>query len=366
MKRNSYLSYLKNVIFKKNDLVALTYFVTNRCNLSCEHCFQWRKLNQVNNELSLEEIKKITKGIGKLLSLFISGGEPFLREDFAEIIKLFYSNCGIKNINIPTNGTLKDKILRDAEAILSACPKLAVNISISIDNIGDKHDQIRGQKMVFDKAIATYLELKKLKSRYHNLHVELNTTLSASNQNDIESIYNYVKNILQPDSYGIVPVRGNIRQEKIKDIDITIYEKIINRLNSDYLKQNMRGFSNFSFSKYVLSLRLIASGIVSKIIKKNAYQLPCYAARLSGVLYSNGDIFPCELLDKPIGNIREYGYDLRKAWNARKIKDIRKFIQQSKCFCIHPCNLTINILFSLRFLPKIICYGLIMSSRDKK
>jgi len=48
---------------KKNNVSTLIFFVTNRCNFKCNHCFYWQSLN-INDVLSTENIKKIIDSIG--------------------------------------------------------------------------------------------------------------------------------------------------------------------------------------------------------------------------------------------------------------------------------------------------------------
>jgi len=47
--------------------------------------------------------------------------------------------------------------------------------------------------------------------------------------------------------------------------------------------------------------------MVKEIFETNKYQSPCYSANLSGVMYPEGQVYPCEILDSShiIGNIRE-------------------------------------------------------------
>ena len=79
----SALSHVPKLIFKNNRMpVQLTFFVTTHCNASCPHCFYAAELNNPKKQdLSLEEVEKISKSMDDLLLLYIGGGEPFLRTD---------------------------------------------------------------------------------------------------------------------------------------------------------------------------------------------------------------------------------------------------------------------------------------------
>ena len=58
----------------------------------CSHCFYHDSLNKKMNELSLDEIDAFTKTMNPLLSLILTGGEPYLRHDLDQIARIFYEN----------------------------------------------------------------------------------------------------------------------------------------------------------------------------------------------------------------------------------------------------------------------------------
>ncbi|MCJ7772594.1 MAG: radical SAM protein, partial [Desulfobacterales bacterium] len=87
--------------------INITFSVTNKCQSQCKTCNIWeiykKHPEKREEELNLNEIEKIFSSIGHIYIFNTSGGEPFLRNDFAEIIELAckYLTPGI--IHIPTN-----------------------------------------------------------------------------------------------------------------------------------------------------------------------------------------------------------------------------------------------------------------------
>ena len=126
---------------------AITLFLTNRCNLLCEHCGQ-NSSKALPDELSLDEILEL---IPKLLELKVkyvsfSGGEPFLREDIFEIIKAFKNNGFI--VGVISNGLISNQKLLNkiADSDLDS-------INVSIDGLKETHNTIRKNPKSFDLAM---------------------------------------------------------------------------------------------------------------------------------------------------------------------------------------------------------------------
>jgi radical SAM protein with 4Fe4S-binding SPASM domain len=352
----SYLKYLPYIFKKKPDLLSLTFFITHRCNFRCKHCFFIDKLNPQNfHELTLDEIDKMASTMDDLLFLSVTGGEPFLRDDIVDIIRIFHRKNHLKNLVIPTNGFLKEKILKGVEEILKSCPDMGVNIGISIDDFEKEHDELRGVKGCFKKAVETFHALNELKKSYPKLSIEIVTTMTAKNQDHLESFYDFVFKDLEPDAVNLSMVRGDIKEPGILGFDIERYKRLVSRIQGAYTKGNLGGYRNFSLSNYAFSVRMIAPQILIKLIEEDKWQIPCLAGTFSGVLYANGDLYPCEMLERKIGNIRDAGYDFKALWNSEEANKIRNFVKKSKCYCEHPCNFTINILFNWKYLPTV-CY----------
>ena len=98
-------SYASRIIKKSGPPIQLTFFLTSRCNLRCEHCFYWKELDSDHShELSLDEIKNIAKSLPRLLVLSITGGEPFVRKDISDVVKTFTQETRVHIVTISTNG----------------------------------------------------------------------------------------------------------------------------------------------------------------------------------------------------------------------------------------------------------------------
>lgn len=125
--------------------------VTERCNLRCSICGCWKAPHR--NELSLSDFEEIRDHLKDLnvCIISLSGGEPFLRKDFLDIVDVFHRDfytC------VTTNGTLLSE---------DVCGNLkSDSCFVSIDSdIPEVHDRIRGSKGAWDRAVKGLLNLRE-------------------------------------------------------------------------------------------------------------------------------------------------------------------------------------------------------------
>ncbi len=353
MSASGYLRHLSKIVTKKASTpVYLVLFITENCTANCVHCLLGER-EESTNELTLDEIEKISSSMDDILFLLMTGGEPFLRDDIDEIAYIFYKNNKISNLGIPSNGSLKEKVVASVERILEKCRGVDFAIDISIDSIGTEHDKLRGHEGLFEKSIWTYKELRKLKKRYKNFNLNVALTASSFNQDRLKEIYDYLKNELKVDAITYLLTRGNPRVSGAKNFDVNKYLELAQIIRNDTKNSSLAGYENYLGSDLINAMKIIRQDVIGKIVKENKSVLPCYAGALSAVILSHGDVYPCELLDKKIGNLRESNYDFKKIWKSREAGEIRKFIKDTKCFCTYECFLTNSILFTPSMFPHI-------------
>ena len=105
---------LKNIYLKKTKPVSLIIFLTERCNARCSFCFidfNNKESQNKNNEINVDNYYSMAKSLkNSLHHLNFTGGEPFLRADFDQIISNFIDICELSSIVISTNGSYPKKI----------------------------------------------------------------------------------------------------------------------------------------------------------------------------------------------------------------------------------------------------------------
>jgi radical SAM protein with 4Fe4S-binding SPASM domain len=115
--------------------------LTHRCNLGCMHCYAKEEKQDVPEpELGTEQWLKIITAIKEAgcLYLLLTGGEPLLRQDFAEIYTAVKQNGFL--VTVFTNGTLiTDAIVE----LFRKLPPRLVEISL-YGSSAKTHDQVTG------------------------------------------------------------------------------------------------------------------------------------------------------------------------------------------------------------------------------
>jgi len=358
-----YYRHLFKALLKYKQLPSyFIFYPTSRCNLKCSHCFYHDSLNKKFNELSVDEIDKITKTMDPILSLILTGGEPYLRHDLDKIVKIFYENTRVPIITIPSNGWYLSKMDKQITNMMEWCPYLTLNQQISIDGIGADHDLIRMDKQVvgsdnsFERAIKTIHHLKKLQETYNRINIGIIITFTSQNQKKFKEIIKEIHSLVKPDNISINLVRGDPKEKVNLNLDLELYRDAVKYRDNLYYEKKMSGHARFKGNKLATAGRIMLNELTNKTFEENKYITPCYAGNLSGVMYPEGDVYPCEILDDShkIGNIRDFDLDFKKLWFSKKAKEEVKFISKTKCFCTHECFNAVNILFNPKFYPEII------------
>lgn len=128
-----------------------TVIVTYRCNARCTMCNRYKAPSRPEEELSLDVIKKLPR----MYFTNITGGEPFIRTDLADIVRELYKKSD--RIVISTNGFFTDRIIALAEEF----PQ--VGIRISIEGLQQTNDEIRGLQNGFNRGYETLKKLVEMK-----------------------------------------------------------------------------------------------------------------------------------------------------------------------------------------------------------
>jgi len=272
--------------------IKVSYDVTHRCNLQCQHC---RILNSTiaPEELSIVKVKQFVDELSamKVFVLGISGGEPFIRSDFIDIIK-YATKSDVGRIFVSTNFTLiNDDILNELSNLKD---KLA--FKVSIDSIGVYHDSIRGMPGAFDRTV----EGIKL-AVSHGFRVQVTTTLMQFNYKDIIEIIEFVKSL-------------GVKKHRIIEI-IPLGKASFDLVLSDESRRSV--WLMFEQNKK----RLVQDGLDVTLdmpfVGRSFSEFTCQAGRSECGILPDGSVVGCRLLPNiTTGNIKDRAF--REIWDDAK------------------------------------------------
>lgn len=143
--------FISNYPFDKNKTTVMTAYihVTDKCNLHCLGCYSDNMARNREIDLSSEDMKIILnelKNIG-VENLIISGGEPLLRNDIADLVEYAKRRCGIDRITLITNGTIGDQMTYKNLA------RYLDTIAVSLDTYSSKCHAYLRDEGIFDKIV---------------------------------------------------------------------------------------------------------------------------------------------------------------------------------------------------------------------
>ena len=165
----------RNIPCPTDASIILTY----RCPMKCKMCNIWFNPTKKEEEIKASDLRTLPR----LKFINLTGGEPFVRDDLAEIVEECYKHTD--RIVISTSGWFEEKVIALAEKY----PQ--IGIRISIEGLSCKNDELRGHAGGFDKGLRTLLALKQMGLK----DIGFGCTVSNNNSRDMLSLYQLSKSL---------------------------------------------------------------------------------------------------------------------------------------------------------------------------
>lgn len=343
--------------------VTLTFSVTARCQSRCLTChigeYYQQELRCSRKDLTCDEIRRIFQSLGTVYFFNISGGEPFLRPDLAQIVELAVEYLQPAIIHIPTNALTPQRIENTCRQILDNNRRrrrpVPLTVKPSIDGIGKLHDTIRGVPGNFQKLEETIIRLKMVEENYPEFHLELGTVISKYNIDHLEEIEDYVH------ALGVQSYRNEIAEERAEFFNkgdgitpgVEMYSRVLQRF-SEQIMRHLR--EKRPMTRWMEVLRLVYYELAVEILRRKTQVIPCYGGISNLHLNFDGELWPCCVLayDKPLGDLRRNDYDVQKVIRSKQARDVLQFIKHRGCYCPLANQWYSNILLSPKMLLRVI------------
>ncbi len=312
----------------------LVLFINSICNMKCEHCFYWTSLNK-KDDLSVEEIFALSRSMGRIENLNLSGGEPFLRAEFADICRQFIRHNGVRQIYVPSNGFFTDRTVAQVTATLEEKDLDLLVVELSLDGMPEFHDKFRVAKNAFSKAMQTYEALVKIQETDPRLRVHCISTATNVNMDEIRRLTTYLyDNCPKMDHHNLAIIRGDRKNPTLTGPVLKQYEDLY-----EYIR---RLWAPREEGRYGSIVEPMLQWAKVKTVKEQKQVVPCLAGRITGVVYANGDVGVCEM-HKPIGNLREKSFP--EIWTSPEAQELRRSIAARECYCTTEVFMWPSIVF---------------------
>jgi MoaA/NifB/PqqE/SkfB family radical SAM enzyme len=299
----------------------LTLSVNNYCNQRCKTCNIWKnnQIEEKKRELKLNEIERIFSQFPKIFWLTITGGEPFLRRDLVEIVKVAYEKSKVNVLTITTNGSLPDIIDKDVKEILKRCKNLTLIVNVSVDGDRRLHEKIRGVEGSFNKVVETIEKLKNIRSR--RIIVGINSVISIFNVGKLYNLLNVIRK-LSPDSFDFCVAQN---REKLFNLDLNISP------SSSMIEKNF-----LYLVRYSLKRRKGVIGTIKNLLRLRFYRYilnprlmnnkPNFEGIATVYLLSDGRLTFSEVSLLEVGNLRYHKFSLPKLLFSKIANKYRKYL----------------------------------------
>ncbi|MBN1867737.1 radical SAM protein [Candidatus Sumerlaeota bacterium] len=282
-----------------------TISVNAVCNLRCRVCAIWR--NRDSTTIDPDLYRRLPSSLKKVT---LTGGEPLLDAQLESRIRVIHETCPSASIVLITNGSLPAPT---EESIRKVRPLgMRIGVRVSIDGPREIHDRLRGREGAYDLAVDTLRRVQA--AGIHDLGISYTVqpenigtahqVAALARELGVEFICNVVQN--SDLYYGthdnrISPeeVAGDL--ERIRDF----------QLRSPRWKEWFRAYFTQGLAQYHQTGRT---------------PFACLAGHSFFYLHHDGGVYPCNILDECLGNIRDETVQaiLSKPENRDRIASFRR------------------------------------------
>jgi Fe-coproporphyrin III synthase len=176
---------------------SVCLILTEKCNLKCAMCDIGRlntdpgqgktsplvkSIRNGEEDMSIDDWRTLVHDLSRFFPkplILLTGTEPFMSPEILKIIKTIVAER--LSLHITTNGTL---LTRYARKLVELCQSPSgVDMTVSLDDIGDAHDRIRGVPGTFSRAIEGIRAVVSARKETKKLFPLINITCTISSYN---------------------------------------------------------------------------------------------------------------------------------------------------------------------------------------
>ncbi len=370
MAQNYALRYLaKAAISAPRDLVnsyvarftpiyptCLIFHCTFVCDARCEMCSNWQRGDR-KSDMTLEQIDKAFQSpLWKNVEMaMLSGGEPTTRNDMVEVSQVFLDRLPkLRKYGINTTGLTPHRAIPMVTKVAEACHEKGVIFScrVSIDGVGEMHNEVRQVKNGFAKANETINAMRELQKRVP-FNFGVSATIFNKNIDDCENILAWARK----EDLDIVFNMVRFSDPMLGNADLSGTVKPVGR-DEERLRQFF--LERVRMDPMMDGQNYIHMHYADMIGNGYHREAPCPFQTQGIMLNPDGGLFFCEN-SEVVGNVlTEDPEELYFRVTSQKHRD---WIRDTQCpTCLSPCQM--NVAAVKQVVPYV--KFLIRATREKR
>ncbi|OUL29876.1 radical SAM protein [Nostoc sp. T09] len=316
---------------------AISMMANDVCNSRCQMCAIWQQ--KKDRELSPDELEKIfiDPFFSEVRHIGITGGEPTLRKDLPELYKAACSKLPkLAGASIITNAIIEDVVKQRVSQSAAVCQEHGIDFSVmvSLDGLGEIHDEVRGRKNNFQSAINVINYF-----RQQNITTSFGCTITKSNALYVDELLDYA---ISEGIYGrfrvaefIDRLYNNEKTDFIRNFD----DKTAYHLGLFFYRVEHEFEQNTTYQNTYRNIR-------SMLAEGKPRQIGCPYHTQTVILTSLGDLLYCSPKSPVLGNTLQSSPGKIYFSNLAKRRDL---IKNDCDNCIHDYHVPISFREKVSF-----------------
>ncbi len=282
-------------------------------------------------ELTVEQARQVFQKLGPLDAVRLTGGEPFLRTDFGELAMAVFGSASPRVLHITTNGSFPDRALELAQAF--PAPE-RLWFMVSLDGVGDTHDQNRGPRVTYRTALETIRRLAELRDR--GIRVSVNhTVISPRSLADAEALREELANLdvdvqtvlayAESSMYSLAN-RGKKATHAIVPRGYPLHPDLAEADSIGFVERELERAETLSSPGTRLGKRYYLKGLLARLRDEPEPrpQPKCVALRSHLRLLPDGRVPVCQFNTEVVGSLLDSS--LEEIWSAAATREARQWV----------------------------------------
>jgi MoaA/NifB/PqqE/SkfB family radical SAM enzyme len=262
-------------------------------------------------------------------------------------------HCGVGVVDIPSNFAYAERMVAALEPLATDNPDVVFDIQLSLDHIGEAHDDSRVVPGLYEKAKASFRALAAVRAARPNLKLKISVVYLDRNRDDLPAIAEGIRRDFDCDrvqlAYAnrVLPPGG----DPAEAVEVAAFQEAARAWDQALPPRDL-------FDLHTVGMKSV-KGLYGELLADAAHGRRatgeiCDAGRIIAVVDEKGDVFGCEPLWESLGNVREADYDVgailagpeARAWRAKRLGP-------GRCNCSWGCAIHSHISTTPRHLPRL-------------